>query len=232
MPSYHSALFAPLCLLLLLSFAAPVCAAESQPSTEPRIVRPNTDAKADTNPTTNSSANAKPEHLLPPPASSNLPNGEQAGIPIHTRAKANTPDVASPDVAPPTEPLQDKDVVSETDSTAAETDRLFSRDYHLCMDAAAGTTIAMQDCITAETDRLDARIVEQSTRLIPQLSEERAKALTESLTAWDSLRKSGSAAMYDPDGGTLATIIASLWYLEQTARTSHWLDGLLESSTS
>ena len=38
--------------------------------------------------------------------------------------------------------------------------------------------------------------------------------------------------MYDPDGGTLATVISSLWYLEQTARMSRWLDDMLNSATS
>lgn len=35
--------------------------------------------------------------------------------------------------------------------------------------------------------------------------------------------------MYDPEGGTLATVISALWYLEQTARMTRWLDDLEKS---
>ena len=115
---------------------------------------------------------------------------------------------------------------------AAEVDRLLSRDFRVCMDAAAGITVPMQDCMNAEVERLEKHMAEQRARLVPILSEERAKALNDALNAWENLRKNGSSAMYDPDGGTLATVISSLWYLEQTARMSRWLDDMLNSATS
>lgn len=90
----------------------------------------------------------------------------------------------------------------------------------------------MQDCMNAEVERLEKHMAEQRARLVPILSEERAKALNDALEAWENLRKNGSSAMYDPDGGTLATVISSLWYLEQTARMSRWLDDMLNSATS
>ena len=108
-------------------------------------------------------------------------------------------------------------------------DSLFSQAYQACMDEAAGTTTSMQDCMTAEQQRLETRMMAQRNKVAATLNQERGKAFSEALSAWDTLRKSGSLAMYDPDGGTLSPLIASLWYLEQTARMSHWVDGMLEN---
>ncbi len=141
---------------------------------------------------------------------------------------------AAPDAVEPSEdaaPDAGQDVAGDAEN-AAEVDRLLSRDFRVCMDAAAGITVPMQDCMNAEVERLEKHMAEQRARLVPILSEERAKALNDALNAWENLRKNGSSAMYDPDGGTLATVISSLWYLEQTARMSRWLDDMLNSATS
>lgn len=61
------------------------------------------------------------------------------------------------------------------------------------------------------------------------LPQERAAALGKALEAWESLRQNGSVAMYAPEGGSLSPLMASLWYLEQTARTARWLEGLTEN---
>lgn len=114
---------------------------------------------------------------------------------------------------------------------AAALDRLFSPDYHACMDVAAGVTAAMQECMTVEVERLEKHLVEERSRLVPALSQERAKALSEALDAWVNLRNAGAAALYDPQGGTLAPVIASLWRLEQTARMVRWLEELQESAS-
>lgn len=108
-------------------------------------------------------------------------------------------------------------------------DSLFSQTYQACMDEAAGTTTTMQDCMAAEQQRLETRLAAQRNKVAAGLNPERLKAFNEALSAWDTLRKSGSLAMYDPDGGTLSPLMASLWYLEQTARMTHWVDGLLEN---
>lgn len=121
---------------------------------------------------------------------------------------------------------QEKDL---DDETTAPVDRLFSPDYQACMDSAAGVTTDMQDCINAELERLEKIIAVRQIALPPVLGEERSKSLRETLAAWDAMRKSGSAAMYDPDGGTLSPLMASLWYLEQTARMAQWMNALGES---
>ena len=120
---------------------------------------------------------------------------------------------------------------SNTDQQEAApvADSLFSQAYQACMDEAAGTTTTMQDCMAAEQQRLETRLLAQRSKVAAALNPERSKAFTEALSAWDTLRKSGSIAMYDPNGGTLSPLIASLWYLEQTARMSHWVDGMLEN---
>lgn len=115
------------------------------------------------------------------------------------------------------------------DDSSGAADGLFSPTYQRCMDEAAGAAVPMQDCMDAEVDRLEKHIVAQRTRLTPILSQERGKALAEALDAWETLRKSGSVAMYDAEGGALSPLMASLWYLEQTARMSLWLDSLREN---
>ena len=119
---------------------------------------------------------------------------------------------------------------AEPQDPAPPSESLFSQTYQACMDEAAGTTTAMQDCMAAEQERLETRMAAQRNRVTPTLNPERAKAFTEALGAWDTLRKSGSLAMYDPDGGTLSPLMASLWYLEQTARMTRWVDGMLENA--
>ena len=118
---------------------------------------------------------------------------------------------------------------ADQQESAPVTDSLFSQTYQACMDEAAGTTTTMQDCMAAEQQRLETRLLAQRSKVAAILNPERSKAFNETLSAWDTLRKSGSIAMYDPDGGTLSPLIASLWYLEQTARMTHWVDGMLEN---
>ena len=118
---------------------------------------------------------------------------------------------------------------ADQQESAPVVDSLFSQTYQACMDEAAGTTTTMQDCMNAEQQRLDTRLAAQRNKVAAGLNPERVKAFNEALSAWDTLRKSGSLAMYDPDGGTLSPLMASLWYLEQTARMTHWVDGMLEN---
>lgn len=119
---------------------------------------------------------------------------------------------------------------ADQDDSSGAADGLFSPTYQTCMDEAAGAAVPMQVCMDAEVDRLEKHMTAQRARLTPALSQERSKALAEALEAWEKLRKSGSAAMYDAEGGTLSPLMASLWYLEQTARMSHWLDSLQENA--
>lgn len=116
----------------------------------------------------------------------------------------------------------------EQQDSAPPADNLFSPTYQACMDEAAGVTTRMQDCMSAEQERLETRLTAQRARVVATLNQERAKAFNGALEAWDVLRKSGSIAMFDPDGGTLSPLMASLWYLEQTARMARWVDGLQE----
>lgn len=130
-----------------------------------------------------------------------------------------------------TQPTAETPAASNTDQqeSAPVAESIFSQTYQACMDEAAGTTTSMQDCMAAEQQRIETRMMAQRSKVAATLNPERGKAFNEALSAWDTLRKSGSLAMYDPDGGTLSPLIASLWYLEQTARMSHWVDGMLEN---
>lgn len=118
----------------------------------------------------------------------------------------------------------------QDDTPLPPAESLYSTEYQICMDSAAGVTTEMQDCINAEQGRLEKIIAFKQVALAPVLGEERSKALHEAVTAWEALRKHGSTAMYDPDGGTLSPLIAALWHLEQTARMAQWLNNLSDSA--
>ena len=130
---------------------------------------------------------------------------------------------------------QDASAAATADSpdqqdSALPAENLFSQTYQACMDEAAGVTTGMQDCMNAEQERLETRLNAQRARVAATLNPERVKAFNDALNAWDTLRKSGSLAMFDPNGGTLSPLMASLWYLEQTARMTRWVDVLQESA--
>ena len=139
---------------------------------------------------------------------------------------------AAPQQAATAQPVAEAPAATNADQQdpAPAVESLFSQTYQTCMDDAAGTTTSMQDCMTAEQQRLETRLMAQRNKVAAALNPERGKAFTEALSAWDTLRKSGSIAMYDPDGGTLSPLMTSLWYLEQTARMTRWVDGILENA--
>ena len=159
-------------------------------------------------------------HAETQPATTNGSGAPLAKIP-QTNAIGAAPATKPPSDSQGTAPGADQD-----DFSPAQADNLFSPGYQACMDRAAGVTTDMQDCIAAELERLEKIIALKQIALAPVLGEERAKSLHEAVIAWESLRKHGSSAMYDPDGGTLSPLIASLWYLEQTARMAQWLNNL------
>ena len=142
----------------------------------------------------------------------------------HALAAEAAPQAAAPETMAP------NPGTPEQQDSPLPTDSLFSQTYQTCMDDAAGVTTRMQDCMNTEQDRLEQRITAQRTRVAGALGQERAKAFGDALDAWDTLRKNGSLAMFDPNGGTLSPLMASLWYLEQTARMAHWVDGLQEGA--
>ncbi len=153
-----------------------------------------------------------------------------AGAPSAKNTQTNAIGTAPTTVSPPSGSQGTAPDADQDDFSPAQADSLFSPGYQACMDRAAGVTTDMQDCIAAELDRLEKTIALKQSALPPGLGEERAKSLHEAVVAWESLRKHGSSAMYDPDGGTLSPLIASLWYLEQTARMAQWLNNLGENA--
>ena len=175
--------------------------------------------------TTATPAFSAERHAETQPATTNGSGAPLAKIPQTNAIGAAPATVKPPSDSPGTAPGADQD-----DFSPAQADNLFSPGYQACMDRAAGVTTDMQDCIAAELERLDKIIAVKQIALAPVLGEERAKSLHEAVTARENLRKHGSAAMYDPDGGTLSPLIASLWYLEQTARMAQWLNNLGENA--
>ena len=199
-------------ILALLASALPAVSAQSPADAPPAkansTVTPSK-ANAQASPASNASASAKSDAA--PEAVTGAVTGAGAGA---AAGAAQDKD-------------QDKD---QDDMSPAQAESLFSAEYQTCMDSAAGVTTEMQDCINAELGRLEKIIAFRQIALAPVLGEERSKALHDAVTAWEALRKHGSTAMYDPDGGTLSPLIAALWHLEQTARMAQWLNNLADSA--
>ena len=191
--------------------------------------------------------------LLPPPA---LWAGTAAGVAARGNASAAAPPATAsqspgarpgevqPSASPPAASTPSGNAATAFGSTPEENpgermpdwdqvappEALFSLTCQACRDAAEGAPTAVQDCMNTELERLERHVEIQRALLAATLPQERAAACREALEAWDTLRKSGSAAMFDPHGGTLSPLAASLWYLEQTARMARWLDTLREVS--
>ena len=100
-----------------------------------------------------------------------------------------------------------------------------SKQHAACMDKSGGTTMGMIECITAETQRQDARLNKAYKALIAELSPERKKQLQEAQRVWIKYRDANCAFYDDPDGGTLARVNANACMMTSTAERAGELEG-------
>nr|WP_181375948.1 lysozyme inhibitor LprI family protein [Polaromonas sp. H8N]AWD72302.1 hypothetical protein pH8NP2_p028 [Polaromonas sp. H8N] len=100
-----------------------------------------------------------------------------------------------------------------------------SKQHAACMDKSGGTTMGMIECITAETQRQDARLNKAYKAVMAELSPERKKQLLEAQRAWIKFRDANCAFYDDPDGGTLARVNANACMMTATAERSRELEG-------
>lgn len=99
-----------------------------------------------------------------------------------------------------------------------------SKQHAACMDKSGGTTMGMVECITAETQRQDARLNRAYKAVMAELSPERKKQLLEAQRAWIKFRDANCSFYNDPDGGTLARVNANDCMLTSTAARVHELE--------
>ena len=97
---------------------------------------------------------------------------------------------------------------------AAADDRNFTQEYLQCLDRSGGVTAEMINCILAETNRQDAKLNERYKKLILKLPKQRQTALVEAQRAWMRFRDANCGFYNDPEGGTVAQLIAHECFLK------------------
>lgn len=99
-----------------------------------------------------------------------------------------------------------------------------SKQHAACMGKSSATTMDMIECITAETERQDARLNKAYKAVMAELSPERKKQLLEAQRAWIKFRDANCSFYNDPDGGTLARVNANDCILTSTSARVHELE--------
>ena len=101
-----------------------------------------------------------------------------------------------------------------------------SRQFTTCMDRSGGVTMDIIECISAEAQRQDDQLNQAYQALRADLSPERKKQLLEAQRAWIKFRDTNCDFYYDPDGGTLARVMANDCVMQMTAKRARELEGL------
>ncbi|MBL6986300.1 MAG: DUF1311 domain-containing protein [Methylobacter sp.] len=101
-----------------------------------------------------------------------------------------------------------------------------SQTFSTCMDQAGGVTASMIECLGEETERQDVRLNKAYKEVMDGLSPERKKQLQAAQRLWLKYRKANCDFYYDPDGGTIAGVIASDCFMSATAARAKELEGV------
>lgn|SRR5262245_59597973 len=96
----------------------------------------------------------------------------------------------------------------------AADDADMTKEYHACMEKAAGVTAEMLDCIAAEMDRQDARLNENYKTLMSKVSKKRKSQLQEAQRAWIRFREL-NCSFYGTEG-SIAQVEVNDCYLDAT----------------
>lgn len=100
--------------------------------------------------------------------------------------------------------------------TSAQSKNL-SKEFDSCMNRSGGVTIGMIECMVQETEKQDARLNREYKKIMSQLSDERKKTLLVAQRAWIRYRDSNCAFYADPEGGTMARVLANSCVMSMTA---------------
>lgn len=102
----------------------------------------------------------------------------------------------------------------------------YSSRYSACMDESGGVTVAMLDCIGGELERQDARLNAAYRALSARLDATRKPQLTAAQRLWIQYRDANCRFHADPEGGTLAGVMANECVLRETAERAAELERL------
>jgi uncharacterized protein YecT (DUF1311 family) len=107
-------------------------------------------------------------------------------------------------------------------------DSLFTKQFSACMDESGGVTVAMLDCIAAETATQDAKLNSAYKKLGEQLTPARKKELLAAQRLWIQYRDANCNFYADPEGGTMAAVSSSDCVMQATASRAKELENFLE----
>ena len=101
-----------------------------------------------------------------------------------------------------------------------------SKQFSSCMDKAGGVTMDMLECIDAETKLQDGRLNKAYRAAMSPLSADRKKQLQQAQRAWITYRDANCGFYADPEGGSMARIIANDCFMSATATRAKELETL------
>ena len=116
-----------------------------------------------------------------------------------------------------------------TEGNASTQNSLLSAEYAQCMEKSGGVTVAMQDCLTAEDERVEALLNTTYQQTMQAMNERQKTLLRDSQRAWLKYREGSCDTMMSVLGGTSAGLITTGWRLEMTARRVSWLTEIFDS---
>lgn len=100
--------------------------------------------------------------------------------------------------------------------------------FNRCMDASGGVTASVLECIQDETEQQDARLNWVYKVLSRQLSAERRQELLVAQRLWIKYRDANCGFYLDPEGGSMAAIMASDCVMQMTLQRASELQGFVE----
>lgn len=120
-------------------------------------------------------------------------------------------------------------IEQHTEGNASAPNSLLSAEYAQCMEKSDGVTVAMQDCLTAEDERVEALLNTTYQQTMQAMNERQKTLLRDSQRAWLKYRDGSCDTMMSVLGGTAAGLITTGWRLEMTARRVSWLKDILDT---
>lgn len=99
-------------------------------------------------------------------------------------------------------------------------------EFSSCMDQSGGVTMNMIDCIGQEHERQDARLNRVYNELMGTLPAERKTALRDAQRAWLKYREANCHFYDDPNGGSIARVLANDCFMTETAKRAKELEDI------
>jgi uncharacterized protein YecT (DUF1311 family) len=102
--------------------------------------------------------------------------------------------------------------------------------FSACMDKSEGTTFGMKACIAAEDKKQEGRLNKAYQAALKVLVPTRQKQLRDAQRAWVKFRDADCSFLYDPDGGTLASITSADCFMQKAAQRAVELESLAQTN--